>query len=731
MKKNICPKKLIPIAILLTTSTIVLAQAQFNVNEYIPPNNSVSVGLGYQTGDDKDHTILNSMTGTRDKNFYGFVDIDYLNRNNEGLVTGINAKNLGLRTYGFILFQSHQGIWEYKIDIEGLTKSDPRDAHTLLKGAGTNTPVVKVTPAAPYKTGLSYGNEFKAKVDRQRYGVTANYRFSPETQVEIGLRKEEKTGSRIWGVIGANATYDSYFMPEPIDSETTVLETKVNYVTKDFATSGGYYGSFYNNKMSAINATAPAGNVYRANGTTAAAGSLSPIALPPDNKSNTLFWLGRYSISEHTKLNFKLSYNELKQDEKFTDMGLGASISTLTQNGKGPGGKESLDGKITNTSLVLGLNAKPLTNLHITTTLKYSDKKDSTPIVYWNLTTPRGKPMRAFANNPSDVTKTHFDVEGGYWLLKNTKAVLGFDMDKIERSKPNIGAEVAGTGMLRAKNTETTWKAEIKQTWSPIGLTGSLAYSIKNRKGSDWYNKGDADVADTPRSAPDALGNIDTAYVLNLRDRKREKINLSLGYSPIESLSFQLNNYQVKDKFGETTSYGVAKNKFGGMSLDIDYQINDSYSINAYISKDENKARVQHHTESYTWDLTGVTDSYGLGFTGKVSSKISLGANYSFVKDITKYDQLRSKAVAGGYTYADEADLPNTTYKSNLIKLWGQYGFNKKSAIRIEALSGSYKYDDWAWGYNGTPFSFSDGTTITIEPNQRVNAIKLNYIYNW
>jgi hypothetical protein len=51
--------------------------------------------------------------------------------------------------------------------------------------------------------------------------------------------------------------------------------------------------------------------------------------------------------------------------------------------------------------------------------------------------------------------------------------------------------------------------------------------------------------------------------------------------------------------------------------------------------------------------------------------------------------------------------------------------------VRLDAIHQRNKWNDWAYGYNGVPFTFSDNTTVTIKPVQNVTFVGLTYIYAW
>ncbi len=41
------------------------------------------------------------------------------------------------------------------------------------------------------------------------------------------------------------------------------------------------------------------------------------------------------------------------------------------------------------------------------------------------------------------------------------------------------------------------------------------------------------------------------------------------------------------------------------------------------------------------------------------------------------------------------------------------------------------KLDEWSWGFNGVPWVYSDGTTVSLNPDQRVTFAALRYIYKF
>ena len=40
-------------------------------------------------------------------------------------------------------------------------------------------------------------------------------------------------------------------------------------------------------------------------------------------------------------------------------------------------------------------------------------------------------------------------------------------------------------------------------------------------------------------------------------------------------------------------------------------------------------------------------------------------------------------------------------------------------------------WTDWSFGYNGVPFRYSDGTTLSQQPRQNVTFVGMRYVYRW
>jgi Putative outer membrane beta-barrel porin, MtrB/PioB len=123
----------------------------------------------------------------------------------------------------------------------------------------------------------------------------------------------------------------------------------------------------------------------------------------------------------------------------------------------------------------------------------------------------------------------------------------------------------------------------------------------------------------------------------------------------------------------------------------------------------------------------------GVGVMGKPSDKWDLGGNLSYMDDRNKYTQTLDVA-AGTYSTASltaAGGLPDILYRLTTFKLFGKYALDKKSAVRVDFVHQKVSYNDWAWAYNGVPYTYADGTTVTQKQDQSVNYVGVSYIYKF
>jgi MtrB/PioB family decaheme-associated outer membrane protein len=729
-----CRQKVLVIAIL---SAFAPAYADDDIAQYITPESTVSVGVGAVSGDSKDRALFGQYNGMRKSDVYGLVDFDYIKRDNAtGTWTNLQGVNLGLDTRELRFMRQKQGDWKYSAEYSELTRNYPRTINTGLTGAGTTTPVVTRL------TSQGSGSDLDLKTERKSASLGMEKWITPNLQFEANFKNEDKDGARIFGrgltcgnlnafttISCPPASGAILLLPEPINSTTRQIDAKLNYSGDKFFLSGAYYGSFFTNENGSLRPTIN-GNLYNPNGTTLntattpgstlAAYMQQPIALAPDNQAHQLSLFGNYAFTPTTRATFKYAYTHATQNESFADQGLTTA----------PVGVTSLNGRIDTTLIQAGLTARPTNKLSLLANARYEDKDDKTPLALYS-------PTAGQTQSDSSMKRLVGKVEASYRLTNAYRATFGVDYESVNRGIPPSTYQPGGLTLLREETRETGYRAELRRSMSET-VNGAISYTRSRRDGSGWLNGtvlGTPVIADADAAA--LAGNRPVTPTMFM-DRTRDKIKLSADWSPTEQVSLQFIIEDSKDNY-DAPSNGVRKGLLdnGGKlySIDAGFVLSDAWKLNAYWTQSEQTQNINHSV--YMAQLDTKSNAIGLSLTGKPSSKLEIGADLSYVNDKNGYQQAveTTSNTAGTIATANgllaQGGLPDVTYRATTLKLFGKYALEKNAALRFDLIHMRAKLNEWTWGYNNTPFFYSDYSTVSMQQNQNVTFVGVTYIYKF
>jgi hypothetical protein len=264
-------------------------------------------------------------------------------------------------------------------------------------------------------------------------------------------------------------------------------------------------------------------------------------------------------------------------------------------------------------------------------------------------------------------------------------------------------------------------------------LSGAISVASLSRNGSDWLQP-NSGVGVTTVTDPSTAFLPSAIFPSNLANRERDKAKLTVNWQAAEGLALQFLAEGGKDKFKSPTSYqqGLESTRMSVFGIDFDYAINEKWSLNGYVTQSE---QTQHQSRSagYVMSFKDTNTAFGLGVTGKPSEKIEIGGTLGYINDRNAYSQgLDSLAPPESVALLTATGgLPNVVFRQTNLTLYGKYEIDKQSALRVNLIYQHSTVNDWAWGYNGTPFSYSDATTLYQQPNQSVGLIGVAYIYKF
>lgn len=689
-----------------------------------PPESEaqVRVGVGLASGDEADRAIAGQYSGLRDRNIYGLVGFDYAQRDNEGgTLLRISGDSLLSNSRELSVLWKRQGDWRFTANYSELIRRDPYTANTGLIGAGSTTPQVQ------YLTGgVGSGSTYNFETKRKGLGLGLSKWLFSDYEVTVDVKSENKDGARRFGIgiacpstvaascgatTASNTGYALLMLPEPINSNHTQVETRINYAGARLRLSGGYYGSFYRNSNTTLTASVsdPLNNPL-GSPLPMAAGLQSilqqAIALSPDNEAHRFDLGGNYTFTPTTRANFKVAYTRALQDQSFS------AFSPL------PTGVSSLDGKVNTLLGQVGVTARPIPALTLTADTRYEDKNDKTPLAYYGI-----EGTSTFTNRDLSSTKWRSKLQAAYRFADSYVATVGVDQESIDRDTYTATSAARGISAWRQDTDELSWRAELRRQMG-TDFSGSVAYIHSKRDGSIWQRPvsgtGLVDVPDTSVLGSNAI------YMSTLADRKRDKLRFFGNWQALEALSLQFSVEAGKDEYTTPTSYALRDTKMRLYSVDANYVLSDEWKLNGYVSQSVQKLN-QARPAGYVLAFDNKALNLGFGVTGTISEQLTIGGGLAFVNDRSKYDQTLDVSANANTAavLAATGGLPDIVYRTGELKLFGTYALSETSSLRVDAIYQRVKYTDW--GY--TTFVYSDNTTLSLQQQQ--NAAYLGFIYSY
>jgi MtrB/PioB family decaheme-associated outer membrane protein len=659
-----------------------LAQENEEVQQLITPDSSISVGIGNPS---QNAPRFGQYSGVRDDEGYGLLDLNVVKRNDStGTWLTFTGRNLGLDSRELRISHERQGDWAYFLDYNQTPRYEPYTVTTAVTGIGT----ANLTIPAVSNVGVPV----QLKTQREAIGLGFSKQLGKGFNFEVSARNEKKTGSRLFARGPA-----FQFYPEPIDSTTRQLDATVSYSKDKLHISGAYYGTSYDNANKALTSSNAAG--------------YGPQGLAPDNQSHQLSLAGSYSFSTSTRGTFKLARAIATQEDSFmTGVALAPAITAA--------GINNLGARVDTTLMQVGLTSRPTSKLSLVANLRYEDRDDKTPVLRYTSTAGATSTYDG-DNEPRSIKRTNGKFEASYQLPLDLRLTGGFDYEEKVRNTSAVRAV-----SFREKTEEASYRLELRRSMSET-VAGAISYVRSDRTGSDFQT--------TVRN--NGTAGINLIAPVHLADRLRDKVRVSVNWTPTEKLSLQFMADDIQDNYGQRTKHelGIREGTSTNYAIDAAYEFTDAWQATAWLSSNDNSTKQAaapgasatagaSTVVANIWgsNVSSQTNAVGFGLRGKVSSRLTIGADVSHSDIVDQYQQY---AITG----APVTTLPNITTNLTSLKLHGSYAIDKRSTVRLNYVYDRYNSDDWTW----STFAYSDGTKLTENPSQVVNFVGISYVYSF
>ena len=711
------------------------------------PDSAVALGGGISSGSPRDRSIWGQYNGLRENDANLLLDIDFVRRDDAtGTWTTLRGRNLGLDSRDITFGYQKQGDWRIGLDYSELVHHEIRTINTGMQGAGSTTPgAVLIAPGA--------GQDLNFELKRKAIGLAGDKWINSGLQFEVAFRNEDKDGTRMWGrgydcaanvctgtQNAANTRWAVLMIPEPVNFNMKSVDAKLNFVGEKLFVSAGYYGSFFGNEFGNVTPSVPnqlrgptgltatlnpanAAGVNPAGGTSLQNVLQLPMALPPDNQAHQAYLSGNYAWTPTTRSNFKLAYTHATQNQDYGSAGFTGLPAVSRTN---------LGGVLDTSLAQVGLTTQPINRLTLLGNVRYERKDDKTPIDLYNV-----EGAARWNNYHTSNSKLGAKVEGSYLFQSNVRATAGFDYEKIDRELPDAATvTIAGLSGLRADTEEKTFRAELRKSISET-LTGSLGGSHSERTGSGWYS-----LANIPAQGVvyggiygfDQIFQRTGTFPYNLADRDRDKARATADWMPTERLQLQFVAEGARDSYNPPSENGLRKGKADLLSVDGSYAMSERWKVTAYGSYGVQSMN-EADKANYIADTKNTSTAFGLGINGQPSGVLEVGAGVSYIRDVTQYtlsaDLAATPPPAATVVQQNAVGLPDTKFSETRYGVFARYALTKQSDIRFDLQYIIEKLDEWSWGSNGVPWVYSDGTTVSINPDQRVTFGAIRYIYKF
>lgn len=526
----------------------------------------------------------------------------------------VTGNNIGLETRDFKGEYKDQGKYKVNFGYDEITAYRNNSYQTPYNGAGGSNltlPSNWLYPTTannlrtlPASDRAEFEN-FNLGTKRRRIDGGFSFQLSPEWEALVSVRHEDKNGTQALGapIVAPRAV----ILPNPIVQATEQINASLKFSGSQAYAQLAYYGSIFHNDVNAVTFQNPF-----------AAGlpTFGRMSTMPDNQFHQFNLTGAYNFSSATKLVVNGAYARNWQDQTFlpynTLVGGGGSLPT-----------SNLNGVVETKSANLKLTHRVNKDLNLSSSYKYDERENTTPINQYSFVDVDGTGNTASVRNNTPFSKriNQGNLEADYALAKGHWLKAGYELQNIDRwcNGSWLSCVDAGT------TTEHTGKLDYRGTLFDK-LSSKIGYAYSNRT-ADNYNQDNAAFASFPASnqllfdkinatgltawgpaLPYAAGSaalypnvfpnnnpattggplnnaIDIAGLgrFNTSARERQKVHSYFDYALTEKLTLGLGGDYRFDNYPDS-QFGLKSSTNWGVNLDAGYAFNEDTSMQLYYS---------------------------------------------------------------------------------------------------------------------------------------------------
>jgi hypothetical protein len=215
--------------------------------------------------------------------------------------------------------------------------------------------------------------------------------------------------------------------------------------------------------------------------------------------------------------------------------------------------------------------------------------------------------------------------------------------------------------------------------------------------------------------------NVIGVFPTTMMDRQRDKVRVMVDWEASEKLSLQFLLENGEDLYSAPTTKGLHGKSMFAAGVDASYAVSDTWKATGYVNYSQQGVNVDH-SAGYIARIDNTSTSIGLGVVGKLSGKMEVGGDLSYLDDSNHYGLASGSSAAAGV-------LPDVNYRMLALKFFGKYALSSNSDVRVDLVQQTTSFDEWTWANAGVPFAYSDNSTVSMQSSQNVTYLGVKYVY--
>ena len=373
------------------------------------------------------------------------------------------VEDLGLDSRRVEIDGAHPGTFDYRLAFSQLPRHRFDSTSTIFARAPGNLLALPSTwTLAGTTSGMSdlAQNLSSQDIESDRTTVELGGRYMPTTRFRLfaDYRRQEQDGTNI---LGGSYFTTSSLLPHRLDYQADQLDAGIRFDADRGYLKLAYYGSFFENRFSAVNWENPF--------LSAPGAEQSALAEAPDNDFQQLMLSGGYRLAQmDTSITFSAAMGQGTQNDPLLP------YTTNPNVGAGALPRATLDAKVDTTNVALTVVSKPLPDARVKFAIRYDERDNKTSQSPWTrVIADSFLSGDTELNVPYGFRRLRMNASADYRLYDALRLSAGYDYTELDRDFQEVREQTEDTGWGRLQ-----WRPT---SYLDIGARGGVSRREVNR----------------------------------------------------------------------------------------------------------------------------------------------------------------------------------------------------------------------------------------------------------